>query len=314
MMFDNRLARVAGALFFTLMACRAAADVDKEAESLYRADVTQRSEFTTTGFAEATFYPFHDEYPANFGLPFKDEVTARYALTTDITVKMQKYGVFGRLYLFLPLGDTRPKTDYNFRADPILIEVQPTVGYSWTPHMDVRLTYDDSFDLGNFRSRNEVTPWLALSMRLATTKPIDLGGVAEFSGFIESFFFVPGFEYPATPGATPVGFPVRDFSRKQIVNARYALGFNARLQPKMKYLDRIFAFANPEMFFGDATLEDHDKYGGEPLTVYFEWGFGMQLTQNLDVRFTHGEFDDFGGAPRGLLTLHGEGISLRYSW
>ncbi len=317
MRFPSRPAFRAGALFFVLLACRAGADVDKDgADALFRAGVAPRPEFSTTGFAQATFYPFHDEYPANFGLPFKDEVTARYALTTDVTVKLERAGLFARMYLFLPLGDTLPKTSYNYRADPIFLEVQPTVGYSWTPHLDVRLTYNDTFDLGKFRSRNEVTPWLALSMRLATTKPVDLGGVAELSGFIEPFFFLPGFEYPATPGATPVGFPLRrnDFSRAQIVNARYGLGFSARLQPKMRYLDRLFVFTDPELFFGDATLEDHDRYGGRPLTVYLEWGFGVQLTQNLDVRFTHGEFDDLGGAPRGLLNLDGEGISLRYSW
>ena len=281
---------------------------------MFRTDVSPRSEFTTTGFVQATFYPFHDEYPANFGLPFKDEVTARYALTTDVTVELVKAGVFGRLYLFLPLGDTRPKTSYNFRADPILLEVQPSIGYSWTPHMDVRLTYDQAFDLGKFTSVNEVTPWLSLSMRYGTTKPLDLGGLAELSGFAESFFFLPGFEYPATPGASPAGYPVKDFSRAQIVNARYALGFNARLQPKIKYLDRLFVFGDPELFFGDATLADHDRFGGEPLTVYLEWGIGVQFTENLELRFTHGEFDDLGGAPPGLLNLRGDGISLRYCW
>jgi len=40
----------------------------------------------------------------------------------------------------------------------------------------------------------------------------------------------------------------------------------------------------------------------------------VQFTENLELRFTHGEFDDLGGAPPGLLNLRGDGISLRYCW
>ncbi|GEM_PF-4394841 len=297
------------ALLFAASVARA--DYSKE---LFRADVAPRSEFTSSGFVEATFYPPHNEYPANFGLPFDQEITARYSVTADVTVTHTPSGVFGRLYLFMPLGASLPKTSYNYRADPILLEVQPSLGWSWTPHMDVRLTYDEAFNLGKFRSVHEVTPWLGLSMRYSTAKPVDLWKIAELSGYVEPFIFAPGLEYPATPGASPRGWPVKDFSRDQIVNARYALSFNMRLQPKIKYLDRLFVFFNPEVFFGDATLSDHDRWGGAPLTAYLEWGFGAQITRNLDLRFTHGEFENLGGAPAGLLTLKGDGVSLRYSW
>ena len=73
------------------------------------AAATPQPAFSTSGFVEATFFPPHNEYDPNFGLELADLVTARYALTSDVTV-FHKSGLFGRLYLFLPLGDSRPPT------------------------------------------------------------------------------------------------------------------------------------------------------------------------------------------------------------
>ena len=315
MKFCSDLALRGGVLLLLLLASRAEGDGSNDlSRPMFRSGVAPRSEFTSTGFIDAAFYPLHAEYPANFGLPLKDEITARYAVSTDVRVDWTKVGAFGELYLFLPLGDTRPKTSYNYGADPIYIEVQPTLGYSWTPHMEARLTYDEAFDLGRFSSRDEVTPWLSLSMRYGTTKPLDIFHLANLSGWVEPSFFIPGLEYPATPGASPRGVRVKDFSRAQIVNARYSLGFHARLQPSIKYLDWAFVFFDPELFFGNATLEDHDRFGGDPLTAFLTWGFGAQLGKNVELRYTLAQVNDLGGAPAGLLTLRGQSVSLRYMW
>ena len=287
---------------------------EDRSKELVRIDVRPRSDFTTRGFFEGMFYPPHSEYPANFGLPFKHEVTARYGLAGGITVEHVPSGIFGGLNLFMPMGDSKPGTSYNYSADPIFLGFQPDLGYRISPHLDVRVTYNQDFDLGKFTSRNEVTPWLSLSMRASTTRPLDLWNLADISGYLETFIFAPGLEYPATPGATPEGYPVMNFSRSQIVNARYAIGSDLRLQPKLKYLDHVFVFADPELFFGDATLADHWRFGGQPLTAYLEWGVGLQLTRNLEFRYFNAEFYNLGGAPNGLLGQMGSGVSLRYVW
>jgi hypothetical protein len=303
-------------LFVTAIAFGTVTNDSKDdlSRELPRINAPPQSEFTTKGFFEGTFYAPHNEYPANFGLPFKDEATARYALATDVTVEHIRSGFFGGLYLFMPMGDSKPRISYNYSADPIFLEVQPQLGYHIDSYLDVRLTYNKDFDLGNFISRHEVTPWLSLSLRATTPRPFDLWNLADLSGSVETFLFAPGLEYPATPGASPRGYPVVDFSRSQIVNARYGLGFNFRLQPKQKVLDHFFFYADPELFFGDATLTDHWRFGGQPLTAYLEWGVGLQFTKNLELRFYHGEYDSLGGAPRGLLNLMGNGLSLRYIW
>ena len=307
---------VATSLLFAAVASGTGSDTSKEdlSKDLFRTDVPSRADFLTSGFVEGTFYSPHNEYPANFGLPFKDEATARYALAADVNVVHVPSGIFGGLYLFMPMGDSKPQISYNYSADPIFLEVQPTLGYRINTFLDVRLTYNKDFDLGKFTSEHEVTPWLSLSMRASTNKPIDLWNLADLSGFVEAFLFAPGFEYPATPGASPAGYPVLNFSRAQIVNARYALGYNLRLQPKQKYLDHLFFYADPELFFGDATLDSHWRFGGQPLTLYMEYGVGLQLARNLELRFYHAQFVNLGGAPRGLLTLMGNGLSLRYIW
>jgi len=291
------------------------ADGSKElSKVVFRTNIRPRSDFTASGFAEATFFPPYNEYPANFGIPFKHEVVARYGAAADVTVEHVPSGLFAGLHLFMPMGDTKPQTAYNYSASPIFLEVRPTLGYRVAPRLDLRLTYNKDFDLGKFASRNEVTPWLALSMRGSTDKPADLWNAAALSGYVETYFFAPGFEYPATPGASPAGYPILNFSRAQIVNARYALELSLRLQLKPKWLDRVFGFADPECFFGDSTLAARARFGGQPLTVSMQYGVGLQLTPNLEFRFYHAEFDTLGGAPAGLLKAFGNGLSLRYVW
>jgi len=277
------------------------------------AAATPQPAFTTSGFVEATFFPPHNEYDPNFGLEFKDLVTARYALTSDVTV-FHKSGLFGRLYLFLPLGDSRPQTDYNYAADPILLEFQPSLGYRFTPQFDLRLTYNQMFDLGGFNSVDEYQPWFGPSVRFGTDRPINAWNAAWVSGYVEGFIFPPGFEYPATPGASPDGLPVIRFPRDEIVNARYEIELNVKVQTEWKYIDRLFFFAAPKFFFGDAGLDDHSSWNAAPLTMAVQLGGGVQITQHSELRYTHSEFRNLGGAPGPLERLYWNGISLRWTW
>ena len=310
-------ALLCGALLFATGAKAGTMEVSSKADGskdLFRTNVVTRTDFACTGYVQATLYPPHDEYPANFGLPFKDEATARWGLSGDVTVEHLPSHIFGGIYLFMPMGNTKPQTSYNYAADPIFLQVQPTLGYQLSPYLDMRVTYNEDFDLGKFTSRHEVTPWLSLSMRASTVKPLDLWGLGGISGYSEVFLFAPGLEYPASPGASPAGYPVENFSRSQIVNARYALAFNLIFQPKWKYLNMAYLYAAPELYFGDATLDDHDRWGGQPLTAYLEWGVGVRLTRNLEFRFSSATFENLGNAPDGLLAEFGEGLSLRYVW
>ena len=101
------------------------ARVESTGKDQVTAAATPQPAFTTSGFVEATFFPPHNEYDRTSALEL-GLVTARYALTSDVTV-FHKSGLFGRLYLFLPLGDARPHTDYNYASDPILLEFQPSL-------------------------------------------------------------------------------------------------------------------------------------------------------------------------------------------
>lgn len=278
------------------------------------ATATPEPAFTTSGFVQATFFPPHNEYDPNFGLELGDLVTARYALTSDVTV-FHKSGLFGRLYLFMPMGDSRPQSDYNYAADPILLEFQPSLGFRFTRNIDLRITYDQMFDLGGFNSEDEYQPWFGPSLRFGTDRPIDAWNAAWVSGYVEGFIFFPGFEYPASPGASPDGLPVIRFGRDQIVNARYEIELNGKIQAKKwKYVDRLFLFAVPKFFFGEASLEDHSSWSAAPLTMLVELGGGVQITQHAEIRYTHSEFRNLGGAPDLIERLYTNGISLRWTW
>ena len=130
------------------------------------------------------------------------------------------------------------------------------------------------FDLGGFDSKPEWQPWLALSLRFGTDRPVSVGKVAWVSGYVEGFVFPPGLEYPATPGASPDDLPVIRFGRDGIVNARYEIELNGKIQAKWKYLDRLFLFAAPKFFFGDASLDNRNSWSAAPLTMLLESGVG----------------------------------------
>ncbi len=214
----------------------------------------------------------------------------------------------------MPMGDSRPQTDYNYSANPILLTFQPTLGYQFTHSLGLRITYNEAFDLGGFDSKPETQPWMGLSLRCGTDRPVEAAKVAWISGYVEGFIFAPTLEYPATPGASPNDVPAARFGRDKIVNARYEVELNGKIQARWKYLDRFFLFGAPKFFFGDASLDNQSSWSATPLTVLLEFGAGVQMTRHSELRLTHTLFRDLGNAPDGLERLYATGISLRWTW
>ena len=105
------------------------------------------------------------------------------------------------------------------------------------------------FDLGGFNSEDEYQPWFGPAVRFGTDRPINAWNAAWVSGYIEGFIFFPGFEYPATPGASPHGVPVIRFPRDEIVNARYEIELNGKIQAEWKYIDRLLSFRRAKVLF-----------------------------------------------------------------
>jgi hypothetical protein len=267
-----------------------------------------------SGQVALTFYPLHNEFDPNFGVPFKQSDAARYSLATDVTVTRPGIPLFFRLYDSLVLGRTFPQLDYNYDPTPILLEMQPTLGWEFNRNLDARVTFDQSIDLGHFTSHNQVTPWLALSARLKTDQPVNLFNAMQLSGYGEFSLFMPGLEYPATPGASPQNPPDLGFSPDEIVNARYGVTLEASLRPTARFFDRFFIFGAPEFFFGDSTAEDRDSFGASPLSVLFKAGIGYRITPDLDLRITRSQYIRMSGAPRGLARELYHGISLVYGF
>jgi hypothetical protein len=87
------------------------------------------SPFKISGQLQITYYPPKNEYDPNYGIPFSKEVTARYALATDITARYRDLPFFFRMYDFLALGRSLPQLDYDYDPTPIVLELQPTIGY-----------------------------------------------------------------------------------------------------------------------------------------------------------------------------------------
>jgi hypothetical protein len=286
------------------------------ASPLLAASATTRAiespSWITTGFAQFTFYPPHNEYPPNFGLPHEDNVVARYSLAAEVTVEHLVSGFLARLYAFMPMGDSRPQIDYNYDADPICLELRGGLGYRFSRQVEAWVTYDRIVALDGFVSKDEVNPWLSLSVRVTPDEPWSIGSILSLRGFVEGSVYLPSYEYPASPGASPDGRQVTKFPRSQIINARYGIEMGAVLQPKADLLNRLFVFASPHFFFGRATTPH--RFDATPTTAILEYGVGIQITRHIDLRITHSEHMNLGGAPDKLEKMMWNGVSLRFSW
>jgi len=114
---------------------------------------------------ECYFFPPHNEYDPNPGVAFQDRVTARYAVDTHMRVKFRKHsdsGVFARC--FLPLGDSHPQVDYNYRAD--LVSVSWWVGFDLAVRRGLswRVYYSSEEDLGGLEDGHRPLDYSAVML------------------------------------------------------------------------------------------------------------------------------------------------------
>ena len=118
---------------------------------------------TNTGYAEASLYPAHNEYDPNPKVEFKDRVVARYGLEIYTEIKHKGFPIFLFAHPFLLMGDSRPQLDYNYKANPIVIQVRYGGGYRITENLDIRLTHNEWIDIGGYKGERLV--WNSLSVR-----------------------------------------------------------------------------------------------------------------------------------------------------
>jgi hypothetical protein len=277
------------------------------------------SGFHSDGYLRFSFYPPHNEFDLNIGAPFPRvaRYTGRYSVSTDFTLEHSSTPLFGELNAFLLLGNSLPMENYSFDPDPYLIELEPTVGWRLSPEWDVRLTYGDRIDLGNYISDDLVDPWLAASVRARTYEPMRLGGFLQAEGYLEGSIFAPGFEYPASQNTTPPHQPFPDYLKNRLVRARYELELEGRLQPQPqhRWWRLMFLFMHPRFFLGNATADNSGQWNFEPLTLYFEYGAGLQFGRHLEFRISSAEWMNLGGAlPDRFEPLRWMGLSLSYVW
>ncbi len=117
---------------------------------------------------EFYYFPPHNEFDPNPGIPFEDRVVARYAL--DYTVALENI-YDSPIYLagrfFFPLGDSRPQISYNHRAEPIACFLRVRCGYRVNKAFSFYAEYGDGIDLGGMRSSRELGETLSFGGVLA---------------------------------------------------------------------------------------------------------------------------------------------------
>ncbi len=118
----------------------------------------------THGYAEFHFYPPHNEYDPNPGVDFRDRVVARYGLELYSEFRSPK---FPKLSVFVCpvafLGDSRPQTSYNYKADLIVVQIRYGAGFEFYKNLELRLTHSEWKDLGGYKSERLV--WNSVSVK-----------------------------------------------------------------------------------------------------------------------------------------------------
>lgn len=117
----------------------------------------------TSGYAEAFFYPPHNEYDPNPGIEFKDRIVARYGLEIYTEAKHKDFPVYLFLHPFALFGDSRPQISYNYKANPIVIQIKYGAGYKIVKNLEVRITHSEWKDLGGYKGERLV--WNSISLR-----------------------------------------------------------------------------------------------------------------------------------------------------
>ena len=124
------------------------------------------------GWLEGSFYPDHNEYDPNPRTEFHERVVSRYGLEGS---NLFVHAAIPRLNFFFNFfacfGDSRPQIDYNYRADPIGVEINFGLGWSVSKNhdMQIRLTHDRWIDLGGMRV--DRVAWTGLQFRWTFSYP-----------------------------------------------------------------------------------------------------------------------------------------------
>ena len=119
-----------------------------------------------SGWTEGSFYPSHNEYGPNAGVPFDQQSVARYGLELDLEIHP---AIFRGFFLFSDaaayFGDSRPQHDYNYKTDPIAMNIKAGLGYRIRryPDLQIRLTHGEWVDLGKYEGQK--FDWDALQIR-----------------------------------------------------------------------------------------------------------------------------------------------------
>ncbi len=124
------------------------------------------------GWLEGSFYPDHNEYDPIRRVDFDERVVSRYGL--EGSNEFRHAGVPDLVFFFnffACFGDSRPQIDYNYRADPIGVEINFGLGWSIGNNhdMQIRLTHDRWIDLGGMRV--DRVAWTGLQFRCTFSYP-----------------------------------------------------------------------------------------------------------------------------------------------
>lgn len=124
------------------------------------------SDYQAAGYVELFFYPPHNEFDPNPGLDFKDRPVSRYGLEIYFELRpkaLESFFVFAEPRFYF--GDSRPQIDYNYQAEPIVVNLRYGLGYdiSSDPDIEIRLTHGKWIDLGNYKG--EGLQWNGISLR-----------------------------------------------------------------------------------------------------------------------------------------------------
>lgn len=117
----------------------------------------------STGYTELSFYPPHNEYDPNPGIAFQDRVVARYGIELYTEIKHKDFPIFLFAHPFVALGDSRPQLDYNYKADPIVVQIKYGAGCEIIKNLDLRISHSEWKDLGGYKGERLV--WNSLSLR-----------------------------------------------------------------------------------------------------------------------------------------------------
>jgi hypothetical protein len=117
---------------------------------------------------EFYFFPSHNEFDPNPGIDFENRVVARYGL--DYTVALERINnspVYLAGRFFLPFGDSRPQTDYNYEANPIACFMLLKCGYRVNQRFSFYAEFADIYDLGGIVNSRELDESLSFGLVFA---------------------------------------------------------------------------------------------------------------------------------------------------